>query len=188
MSQVIIIALLAAAAGLYLFGCKLGIKKICEITGGTAGGGAGALPTDETGAIDIEGMDPEQVAQLRSTFGEEFPRVSLTEAMEFIANQAVLDIDKYTYAELGRDGVFELKSRLLDDYQGWLTKIAEYNEVRLKPLEGRALAKYSSMILDVTRRENIRLNPAAEAMFRSNLFAGSPTQGNLTANMALSLS
>jgi hypothetical protein len=184
----IILAIVGLAVGAYMFGCKLGIKKICEIKKESpSGGAAGGLPMDPTGAIDLESMDPEQVAQLQKTFGEEFPRVSLTECMEFIANQAVLDIDKHTYAELGREGVFELKAELLDDYQGWLTKIAEYNEVRLKPLEGRALAKYSSLILDVTRRKNIRLNPQAEAMYRANLFAGSPTQGNVTSNMAFSI-
>jgi hypothetical protein len=192
MSQMIIMLIVGAAA-LFLFGCRLGIKQICELTkqspgGGAAVGGGAGLPMDETGAIDLESMDPEQVAQLKKTFGEEFPRVTLTEAMEFIANQAVLDIDKYTYAELGRTGIFELKAEILDDYQGWLTQIAEYNDVRLQPLQGRALAKYSSMILDVCRRKNIRLNPQAEAMFRSNLFAGSPTQGNVTSNMALSIS
>lgn len=185
----IILLLVGGAFALYMFGCKMGIKKICEIKNeSAAGGGAGALPMDEMGGLDLESMDPEQVAQLKQTFGEEFPRVSLTEAMEYIANQAVLDIDKFTYMELGREGVFELKAELLDDYQGWLTKIAEYNEVRLQPLEGRALAKYSSLILDVCRRKNIRLNPQAEAMYRANLFSGSPTQGNVTSNLALAIS
>lgn len=113
-----------------------------------------------------------------------FPRVSSIQAMEYISNQATEDIDKYTYAELGTALKLNIKATLLANYKVWLQSIAEYNDMRLTPLTGRALAKYSEMILDVTRRFNIALNPAATAMFRANEFAGTPMMGTVTASMA----
>lgn len=187
--QGMILMVLVGGAMLFMMSCQLGIRSLCEMTqrmGLGGGGGAAAKPQlfTETGELNPEALSEEEMALLQSQFGEEFPRTTLTEAMEYIANQAVMDIDRGTYTELGRDRVFDLKAELLDDYQGYLTQIAEYNDVRLQPLQGRALARYSLMILDLTRRKNIRLNPAYEAELRANLFAGSPTSGTPTANMA----
>ena len=109
-------------------------------------------------------------------------RQPLSSVMDYIANQAVEDIDANTYRELGRELKFNLKGTLLSHYKSWLEAIAEYNDVSLKPLQGRALAKYSLLILDVCGRMKIRLNPAAEATYRANLFAGTPMLGQATAN------
>lgn len=141
---------------LYLKGCDLGIKFFCR--------------------AKIEEAPP--------TTESLFPRERLTTVMEYIANQAVEDIDANTFLELGRDRKFELKALLFDKYKTWMEDIAEYNDVRLQPLQGRALAKYSQLVLDLCRRTGIRLNPAGEAMFRANLFAGSQNVGNITANRA----
>ena len=67
----------------------------------------------------------------------------------------------------------------------WMEEIADYNDQRLQPMEGRALAKYSQMVLDLARRSHVTLNPAAEAQFRAQLFAGTPSISNVTANRVL---
>jgi hypothetical protein len=187
-----LLIILALGVGLYLFGCRLGIKQICSMTGQTAPGDTTAPPVDTTGAPPV-GIDPTTgqpipAAPVGLTQQQQldlsFPRVSSIQAMEYISNQATEDIDKYTYAELGTALKLNIKATLLANYKVWLQSIAEYNDMRLTPLTGRALAKYSEMILDVTRRFNIALNPAATAMFRANEFAGTPMMGTVTASMA----
>jgi len=182
--------LILGGGALLLFGCKMGIKFVCNLTGGKdiLGGLGGGGSGDSGGDLNLDNLTPEQQAALKSKFGEQYPRVTLTEAMEFISNQVVSDIDKYTYQELGRNKVLNLKAQLLAHYKSFLQKIAEYNDMRLKPLEGRALAKYSLLILTVCKDNGIVLNPAAEAMMRANLFAGSPTLGQTTANIAFIVS
>jgi hypothetical protein len=139
---------------LFLKGCDMGIKFFCR---------------------------KEPVAPVL-TEAELYPREAMTTVMEYIANQVVEDIDRNTYTELGRDRLFELKAMLFDKYKAWMEEIAEYNDQRLQPMEGRALAKYAQLILDVSRRAHISLNPAAEARFRALLFAGTPNIGNVTSN------
>lgn len=180
-----LIMLLAVAAALYLFGCKLGIKQICSMLNQTPP--AEAI-TDTTTAPITDTTTPTTTGTPQLTQEQQldltYPRVNAIQAMEFISNQATEDIDKYTYAELGTALKLNIKASMLANYKSWLETIAEYNDMRLTPLVGRALAKYSEMVLDVTRRFNIQLNPAAESMFRANLFAGTPMMGTVQASMA----
>ena len=141
---------------LYFKGCDLGVDFFCKA---------------------------EPVAPTSPT--EAFPRERMSTVIEYIANQAVEDIDANTFIELGRDRKFEIKAMLFDKYKRWMEEIADYNDQRLQPMEGRALVKYSQMILDVARRSRISLNPAAEAQFRAQLFAGTPSISNVTANRVL---
>jgi len=142
---------------LYLKGCDLGIEFFCR----------------------------DSAADLEPTPEDLYPRERILTVMEYIANQVVADIDANTFLELGRDRLLELKSLLFDKYKNWMEDIAEFNDYRLSPLSGRALAKYSQLILDVARRSRIRLNPAGEALFRANLFAGSQNVGSLTPTRAM---
>lgn len=130
---------------------------------------------DTTGTTGTPALTQQQQLDLT------YPRVSSITILEFIANQATEDIDKYTYAELGTALKLNIKASLLANYKSWLQTIGEYNDMRLTPLTGRALAKYSEMVLDVSRRFNIQLNPAAEAMYRANEFAGTPMMSTVTA-------
>jgi hypothetical protein len=180
-----IIFLIMGAIVLLFFGCNLGIEAICKLTGGRKGGGLFGGGGGE-GGVDLSQMSPEQVAELQQQLGvEEFPRVTLTEAMEYIANSMVTDIDKGTFTQLGRNRLFELKADLFTNYKSDLSEIAEFNDVRLQPLEGRSLALYSRLLLEVCRRNGIVLSPAVESAFRTNLFAGTPTPGVVTANRSV---
>jgi hypothetical protein len=142
---------------LFLKGCDLGISFFCR-------------------------KEPEPPVP---TADELYPRERMTTVMEYIANQVVEDIDRNTYTELGRNRLFELKGLLFDKYKNWMEEIADYNDQRLQPMEGRALAKYAQLVLDVSRRFHVRLNPAAEARFRALLFSGTPNIGNVTANRVI---
>jgi len=149
--------LLVVAGGAILFkGCDLGIQSLCR------------KPLEEV-PISTEGR---------------YPRVRLSEAMEYIANQMVQDIDANTFLTEGRERMFRLKAIILDDFYDEVLEIAEFNDVRLQPLQGRALAKYSQLILKVSRAAGISLNPDALLRYQANLFAGSPMTGNVTANYA----
>lgn len=149
--------ILVVAGGAILFkGCDLGIKSLCR------------KPIQEV-PVGVEGR---------------YPRVRLTEAMEYIANQIVQDIDANTFLTEGRERILRLKALVLDEYQDELEEIAEFNDVRLQPLQGRALAKYSQLVLKVARTAGISLNPDALLRYQANLFAGTPMSGNITANYA----
>jgi hypothetical protein len=149
--------MIGAAVLVYFKGCSMGIKMFCK----------------------------EEPLPPAPTLEQLYPRERTTTVMEYIANQAVEDIDANTFTQLGRNRKFELKSMLFDKYKRWMEEVAEFNDMRLAPMEGRALAKYSQMILDLCRRANISLNPAAEAQFRANLFAGTPSLGNITSNRVI---
>ena len=151
--------LLVVAGGALLFkGCDLGIQSLCR------------KPLEEV-PVGIEGQ---------------FPRVRMSEAMEYIANQIVQDIDASTFLTEGRERLFEIKGLLFDDFQDELEEVAEYNDVRLQPLQGRALSKYSQLLMKVARRAGISLNPDALLRYQANLFAGTPMSGNLSVNYARS--
>lgn len=164
--------IIAAGGAVLLFGCDLGIESVCKLTAKLEDklGGIGDIPEEEI---------PEEVP---TDVEPVFERLTLTEVMDALAEMAVLDIDDCTYFALGRDKRFNIKSMVLRYYKSWLEEIAENNDVSLKPLAGRALAKYSQMILDVARRAKIQLNPACENQLRSELFSGTPLLGQVTAN------
>ena len=186
-SNNMIILLIVGIVAILLFGCNMGISIICRVTGKkpgdpTLGAGPAGLPT----GIDLSTLTPEQRASLEEELGvEEFPRVSMTEAMEHIANMLVSDIDKGTFEQLGRNTLFELKADLFTNYKSDLSEIAEYNDMRLQPLEGRALAMYSRLLLEVADINGIALAPAIESAFTTNLFAGSPMPGMVTAQRSV---
>jgi hypothetical protein len=176
-SNSMIIVLLAGIVGFVLFGCKLGIQPICKITGQKGGG---------LGGVDLASLSPEQRLALEEELGvEEFPRVSMTEAMEHLANMIAADIDKGTYQQLGRNTLFELKADLFSNFKTDLAEVAEFNDMRLQPLEGRALAGYSRLVLELADINGIALAPGVEAAFQANLFAGTPGPGVITANRAV---
>lgn len=170
---------IVGGGAIMLFGCDLGIEPICTIQSkmnekfeqiGEGGGG-------EEGTV--EGTPEEE---LPADTEPVYERLTLTEVMDALAEMAVLDIDDCTYFALGRDKRFNIKSMVLRYYKSWLEEIAENNDVSLKPLTGRALAKYAQMILDVSRRAQIQLNPACENQLRSELFSGTPLLGQVTSN------
>ena len=74
---------------LYFKGCDLGIKFFCK-----------AAP-----------VNPAAIT------AETYPRERMTTVIEYIANQAVEDIDANTFLELGRDRKFEMKALLFDKYK-----------------------------------------------------------------------
>lgn len=155
------LVLMVGLGAVVLFkGCDLGISAVCGLTGGAAAPPAAAAPP---------------------TIEDQFPRQTLTTVMDHLANQATEDIDAGTYRALGRELKLNLKGMLLSHYKSWLEEIAEYNDYRLQPLTGRALAKYSLLIQDAARRMKIRLNPGQEALYRANQFAGTPMLANTTA-------
>ena len=136
-----LVAVLGIGAFILFKGCDMGITAVCGIMGG--------------------GAAPPAAAALPPTAEEEFTREAPTTVMDFIANQATEDIDANTYRQLGRELKLNVKATLLASYKSWLEEIAEYNDYRLQPLTGRALAKYSLLILEVTRKMGIRLNPGS---------------------------
>lgn len=177
------IMLIVGALVLLLFGCKLGIQPICQLTGRRPGAGGGGDINQILATVQDPNLDEgTRDALLREL--DPFPRVTLTEAMEYIANSIVTDIDKGTFTQLGRSRMFELKADLFTNYKSDLSEIAEMNDVRLAPLEGRPLALYSRLLLELCRRNGIALSPAVESAFRTNLFAGTPTPGIVTANFS----
>lgn len=175
---------LAAVVGIVLFGCKLGIKQICKITGQTGVTGGDATPIGEFTVVGPGGraLTNEEVAELEEAYLH--PRVSMTEAMEHLANMIVSDIDKGTYTQLGRNTLFELKADLFSNFKTDLAEVAEFNDMRLTPLEGRALAGYSRLVLELADINGIALAPGVEAAFQANLFAGTPGPGVITASRA----
>lgn len=177
-SNTLIIVVIVGLIGIVLFGCQLGLSFICGITGkrpGQGGMGGGILGTPG-GAVDLSTLSTAEVAALQQELGvEEFPRVTAAEAMEFIANSIVTDIDRSTYTQLHRNEIFELKANLFSFYKTDLLEIAEMNDMRLQPLEGRALSLYSRLLLEVARDNGISLAPGEESAFETNLFAGSPS-------------
>jgi len=168
-SNTTIIILIVGVVALLLFGCKMGIKVICKVTGKEEE----AAPVGEPGE---EGGIPEQ-----------YPIVSMTEALETIADMIVTDISKGTSEQLGRRTMFDLKADLFTNYKSDMAEIAEYNEMRLSPFEGEALALYSRLLLELAGINGIELAPAVESAFKSNLFASSPPPGTITASRARSM-
>lgn len=184
LSNSTLVILLAGIVGIVLFGCRLGITPICKLTGKKPGEG-GSLFGGGTTGVDLESLTPDQRAALEEELGvEEFPRVSMTEAMESIANMIVSDIDRGTYEQLSRNDLFELKADLFAHYKTDLAEIAEFNDQRLQPLEGRALSAYSRLVLELSEVNGIALSEAVEAAFYANLFAGTPGPGVVTASRA----
>ena len=185
-SNNMIIFLIVGIVALLLFGCNMGLTFVCRITGKKKGDPMFGVGTASPTGVDLSSLTEEQRAALEEELGvEEFPRVSMTEAMEHIANMMAQDIDKGTFAQVGRDTLFELKADLFSNYKSDLSEIAEYNDMRLQPLEGRALALYSRLLLEVAQVNGIALAPAIESAFQTNLFAGSPTPGMITANRSV---
>ena len=182
-NNMLYIVLIIGAIALLFFGCKMGITQLCKLTGGKRED-EGA----DVNSILTQLQDPSLDEGARQAIMNEldpYPRVTLTEAMEYIANSIVTDIDKGTFTQLGRSRMFELKADLFNNYKTDLSEIAEMNDVRLQPLEGRPLALYSRLLLEVCRRNGIALSPAVEASMRANLFAGTPTPGVVTANRSV---
>ena len=181
-----IIMLIVGVVAILLFGCKMGLTFVCKVTGKRPEDPMFGAGTANPTGIDLTSLTPEQRMALEDELGvEEFPRVSLTEAMEHIANMMVQDIDKGTFAQLGRSTLFELKADLFTNYKSDLSEIAEFNDMRLQPLEGRALALYSRLLLELAQVNGIALAPAIESAFQTNLFAGSPTPGVVTAQRSV---
>ena len=181
-----IIFLIVGIVAILLFGCNMGIEAICRITGKKKGDPTFGVGTASPTGIDLSSLTEEQRAALEQELGvEEFPRVSMSEAMEHIANMIVTDIDKGTFAQLGRSTLFELKADLYSNYKSDLSEVAEFNDMRLQPLEGRALALYSRLLLELAQINGIALAPAIESAFQTNLFAGSPTPGMITAQRSI---
>ena len=157
-----------------------------SITGKKKGDPTFGAQTADPAGIDLSTLTEEQRAALEEELGvEEFPRVSMTEAMEHIANMIVTDIDKGTFEQLGRSTLFELKADLYSNYKSDLSEVAEFNDMRLQPLEGRALALYSRLLLELAQVNGISLAPAIESAFQTNLFAGSPQPGMVTAQRSI---
>lgn len=168
--------ILLAGGVVLLMGCDLGIDAVCKLQEKLEGLGE---KKEEIPDEFAEGMLPPEPM---------FERLTITTVMDALAEMAVVDIDDCTFFALGREKRFNLKSVIFKHYKSWLEEIAENNDVSLKPLSGRALAKYAQLILDVSRRSQIRLNPACENQLRSELFSGTPLLGQTTANYAVTLS
>jgi len=174
-----ILMLLIVGVGIVLFRCKLGIKQLCPEGDG---GAAAAPPTAPTTAA---GQPTAQ--QISAASG--FPAVTLTEGMQYIANQCVNDIDKNTFQQFSTNFVLNLEADVLERHKDALALIYNYNGMSLQPMQGRALAAYSQLVLTVAREHGIALNPPYEAMVRSNLFAGSPiVENTVTGHMAVVVS
>lgn len=171
-SNNMIIILIVGIVALLLFGCKMGIKVICKVTGKEEES-ADTAPAQEPGT---EGGIPEQ-----------YPVVSMTEALETIADMIVTDISKGTSDQISRRAMFDLKADLFSNYKSDMAEIAEYNDMRLSPFEGEALALYSRLLLELAGINGIELAPAIESAFKSNLFASSPPPGTVTASRARSM-
>jgi hypothetical protein len=184
MDSMMLIVVVGIGAVLYLKGCSLGIQALCHggqsapLTSTTAV----APLTSNTGLVPLQTVTANQITPVSVTAASQ-PEV----VMEFIANQVVQDIDANTFAQLSDSERLNMKSVLLGNYKNWLYQIAEFNQFTTTPLQGQALAKYSSLILDVCNRMHINLNPASDAMYRAQLFAGTPlftttSSGNTTTN------
>ena len=171
-SNTTIIILIVGIVALLLFGCKMGIKVICKVTGKEEGG-------EEEAPVGVPGEE--------GGIPEQYPIVSMTEALETIADMIVTDISKGTSEQLGRRTMFDLKADLFTNYKSDMAEIAEYNEMRLQPFEGEALALYSRLLLELAGINGIELAPAVESAFKSNLFASSPPPGTITASRARSM-
>lgn len=185
-SNNMIIFLIVGIVAILLFGCKMGLTFICRVTGKSPEDPVFGIGTPSPTGIDLASLTPEQRAALEEELGvEEFPRVSMAEAMEHIANMIVTDIDKGTFEQLGRSTLFELKADLYSNYKSDLSEVAEFNDMRLQPLEGRALALYSRLVLELSQVNGIALAPAISSAFQTNLFAGSPTPGMITAERSI---
>jgi hypothetical protein len=180
MDSMMLVVLLGVGAVLYLKGCSFGIQALCHAGQTTPAAAASQVPI--TTVAPLQTVTANQVAPVSVTAASQ-PEV----VMEFIANQVVQDIDANTFAQLSDSERLNMKSVLLGNYKNWLYQIAEFNQFTTTPLQGQALAKYSSLILDVCNRMHINLNPASDAMYRAQLFAGTPlfttsSSGNTTTN------
>lgn len=176
-----LVVLLGVGAVLYLKGCSLGIQALCH-GGQVTPASASSVPLSTTTVAPLQTVTANQIAPVSVTAASQ-PEV----VMEFIANQVVQDIDANTFAQLSDSERLNMKSVLLGNYKNWLYQIAEMNQFTTTPLQGQALAKYSSLILDVSHRMHINLNPGSDAMYRAQLFAGTPlftttSSGNTTTN------
>lgn len=189
--MMMVLGLVVIGVGVYFFRCKLGIAALCP-GGDTSVSGAGTSPTvattsgSTTSTTTTGGTAAQQISAESG-----FPAVSLTEGMQYIANQIVNDIDKNTFQQFTSNFVLNLEADILERHKDDLSLIYNYNGMSLQPMQGRSLAAYSQLVLTVARESGIALNPAYEAMLRSNLFAGSPVVVNnvtpITANMAISV-
>jgi hypothetical protein len=185
-SNNMIIFLIIGIVAILLFGCQMGLTFICRVTGKKPGDPLLGSGTVNPTGVDLNTLTPEQRAALEEELGvEEFPRVSSTEAMEHIANMIVKDIDAGTFEQLDRNLLFELKADLFANYKSDLAEVAEFNDMRLQPLEGRALALYSRLLLELAQVNGIALAPGIESAFQTNLFAGSPQPGIVTAQRSV---
>jgi len=170
-----IIFLIIGVVAVLLFGCNMGISAICKVTGRKQGdpilsfGGLGG----DTGTAAPEG----------DADAEEFPKVPMSQAMESIADMIIDDISKGTSEQISRRTLFELKADIFGNYKSDLAEIAEYNDMRLQPFEGRALALYSRLLLEVANINGVELAPTVEESFKVNLFPSS-TPGPVTAERA----
>lgn len=185
-SNNMIIFLIVGIVAILLFGCQMGLTFICRVTGKRPGDPLLGSGTVNPTGVDLASLTPEQRAALEEELGvEEFPRVSMAEAMEHIANMMVRDIDAGTFEQLDRNLLFELKADLFTNYKSDLSEIAEFNDMRLQPLEGRALALYSRLLLELADINGIALAPGISSAFQTNLFAGSPQPGIVTAQRSI---
>lgn len=172
-SNNIIIFLIIGIAIFILFGCNLGINAVCKLTGKKKGDPILDFGGGDTGADAPEGEEgPEQ-----------YPKVSMSQAMESIADMIIDDISKGTSEQISRRALSEIKFDIFSNYKSDLAEIAEYNDMRMAPFEGRALALYSRLLLEVSSINGIELAPTVEESFKVNLFPES-SPGPVTANRA----
>lgn len=181
--------LLLIAGGVYLFRCKLGIAALCPQGDSSSMASPPPSGTSTSATLDTTAAQTPSAQQISAVSG--FPAVSMTEGMQYIANQIVNDIDKNTFAQFTSTFVLNLEADILEKHKNDLSLIYNFNGMSLQPMTGRALASYSQLVLTVARENGIALNPAYESGLRANLFAGSPIVVNnvtpVTANMALSI-
>ena len=174
-SNKMIIFLIVGIAAFLLFGCNMGVKAVCRLTG--------KEPGQPIFDFDFGGGNGEGAPAEGGEEENPYPVVSMSEAMESIADMIVDDISKGTSEQISRRALSELKFDLFSNYKSDLAEIAEYNDMRLQPFENRALALYSRLLLEIASINGIELAPTVEESFKVNLFPES-TPGPVTAQRA----
>ena len=82
---------------------------------------------------------------------------NLNIVMRYYAQRVAEELDKYKEGALTRTTKFNLEGFVLQHYKSWLKKIAEYQNYQIKTLEGKGLAKFSGLVLEVASKRGIKL-------------------------------
>ena len=88
--------------------------------------------------------------------------------MRYYAQRVAEELDKYKEGALTRTTKFNLEGFVLQHYKSWLKKIAEYQNYQIKTLEGKGLAKFSGLVLEVASKRGIKLKAAKVKQLQDN--------------------